>query len=171
MSFARGGFTVLELIVALALSAGLLLAGRALTEQMSEVEETIAVHAAVADSARVRARSLRAIIRNMDISSDSSGNFIGDPRMAKFPSWCTDGQVVRERCAVTLTVDSVVTLTDVSGTHVLVRGTEPGVLRYLLDARDGGHWYTSWGPQINLPLAVGIVFATDTMVFRVGDRG
>jgi prepilin-type N-terminal cleavage/methylation domain-containing protein len=172
MSFARrGGFTILELMVALALSAGILLAGRALTEQVTGVGETIAKSSALADSARVQARSLRGIVRNIDVGSDSSASFFGDGRTAKFVSWCTGGQLIKERCAVTLTVDSVVTLTDASGSHALRRGKDPGVLRYLFDARDGGHWYRSWGPEINLPLAIGVVFRTDTIVLRIGDRG
>jgi prepilin-type N-terminal cleavage/methylation domain-containing protein len=172
MSFARqNGFTILELMVALALSAGLLLAGRALTEQVASVGETIAVNASIADSARVRARWLRTTMRNMDIGSDSSSNFFGDARTAKFTSWCAEGQMPREQCAVKLTVDSVVTLTDASGAHILARSTDLGFLRYLRDSRDGGHWSRSWGPEINLPLAIGVVFRADTIVLRIGDRG
>ena len=172
MSFPRRrGFTILELMVALALSAGVLLAGRALTEQVAAVGDTIATNTAIADSSRVRARSLRAIVRNIAIGADSLSNFSGDARTAKFVSWCTGGDVLRERCAVTLTVDSVVTLTDSSASLVLLRDTVPGVLRYLGDARDGGHWYRSWGPGIVLPIAIGIVFRADTTVLRVGDRG
>jgi prepilin-type N-terminal cleavage/methylation domain-containing protein len=171
MSFSRRhGFTILELLVALVLSAGVLLAGRALTEQAAGVSETIAVDAAIADSARARARILRTVVRNIDIGSGTS-NFSGDTRTAKFASWCSDGQVLKQHCAVTLTVDSLVTLTDSSASRVLVRNTVPGVLRYLGDASDGGHWYRAWGPGVTLPLAVGIVFRTDTTVLRIGDRG
>jgi prepilin-type N-terminal cleavage/methylation domain-containing protein len=171
MSFSRRhGFTILELLVALVLSAGVLLAGRTLTEQAAGVSETIAVDAAVADSARARARFLRTVVRSIDIGSDTS-NFSGDARTAKFASWCSDGQVLKQHCAVTLTVDSLVTLTDSSASRVLVRYTVPGVLRYLGDASDGGHWYRSWGPEVTLPLAVGIIFGADTIVLRIGDRG
>jgi prepilin-type N-terminal cleavage/methylation domain-containing protein len=172
MSFhRRDGFTILELMVALALSAAILLAGRALFEQLAAVGDTMAVNTAIADSARVRARSLRGIIRNIDTGFNSPSNFFGDARTAKFTSWCTGGQVPKERCAVTLTVDSVVTLTDSSSAIVLLRDSVPGVLRYLGDARDGGHWYRSWGPGTTLPLAIGILFRSDTTVLRVGDRG
>jgi len=167
----RKGFTILELMVALAISASVLLAGRALIEQVAAVGDTIAGNAATADSARVRARALRAIVRNIDITTDSANNFSGDARTARFISWCTTDDALRERCAVTLTIDSVVTLTDSSASAVLLRDTVPGVLRYLGDARDGGHWYRSWGPGNLPPLAIGIVFRADTTVLRVGDRG
>jgi hypothetical protein len=152
------------------LSAGVLLAGRTLTEETAGVSETIAGDAAITDSARSRARLLRTIVRNIDIGSATS-NFSGDARTAKFASWCSDGQVQKQRCSVTLTVDSVVTLSDSSASRILVRNTVPGVLRYLGDAGDGGHWYRSWGPGVTLPLAVGIVFRADTIVLRIGDRG
>jgi prepilin-type N-terminal cleavage/methylation domain-containing protein len=166
----RRGFTIIELMVALTLSATFLLAGRALIEQVAEIGDTIGTNSAVADSVRAHARSLRAIVRNIDVASDST-NFSGDSRTAKFISWCTGRDIVRERCAVTLTIDSVVTLTDSSGYVVLLRDTVPGVLRYLADARDGGHWYRSWGAGTLAPLAIGIVFRTDTTVLRIGDRG
>ena len=167
----RDGFTILELMVALALSAGVLLAGRMLTEQVAAIGDTIAHNAAVADSGRVRSRALRAIVRNIEIATDSSNNFAGDARTAKFVSWCTGGDALKERCAVTLTTDSVVTLTEPKGSHVVLRDTVPGVLLYLGDARDGGHWFPSWGPGVVLPLAIGIVFRADTTVLRIGDRG
>jgi hypothetical protein len=158
-------------MVALALSAGVLLAGRMLTEQVAAIGDTIALNAAVADSARVRSRALRAIVRNIEIATDSSNNFAGDARAAKFVSWCTGGVALKERCAVTLKLDSVVTLTDPSGSRVVLRDTMPGALLYLGDARDGGHWFRSWGPGVVLPLAIGIVFRADTTVLRIGDRG
>jgi prepilin-type N-terminal cleavage/methylation domain-containing protein len=166
----RSGFTIIELMVALALSAIVLLAGRALTEQVSEIGATIALNAAVADSVRARARSLRAFVRDIDLGSDST-NFSGDSRTAKFVSSCTGSDIVRARCAVTLTIDSVVTVTDSSGSVVLLRDTAPGVFRYLADAHDGGHWYRSWGPGALTPLAIGIVVRSDTTVLRIGDRG
>jgi prepilin-type N-terminal cleavage/methylation domain-containing protein len=167
----RGGFTILELMVALALSAGVLLAGRMLTEQVAAIGDTIAINAAVADSGRTRYRALRAIVRNIEIAADSSVNFAGGPRTATFVSWCTGGDALKERCPVTLTADSVVTVTEPSGSLVVLRDTVPGVLYYLGDARDGGHWFRSWGPGVVLPLAIGIVFRADTTVLRIGDRG
>jgi prepilin-type N-terminal cleavage/methylation domain-containing protein len=167
----RAGFTILELMVALALSAGVLLAGRMLTEQVAAIGDTIALKAAVADSGRVRARALRAIVRNIEIATDSANNFAGDARTAKFVSWCTGSDALKVRCAVALTADSVVTLKDPSGSLVVLRDTVPGVLYYLGDARDGGHWLRTWGPGVDLPLAIGIVFRADTTVLRIGDRG
>jgi hypothetical protein len=156
-------------MVALTLSAGVLLIGRSLIEQVAAIGETMAVESSKADSARANTQFLHVIIRN--IETDSASQFAGDARTARFVSWCTGGERLRDRCAVTITVDSVVTLTTSSRTLVLVHDTAPGVLRYLGDSRDGGHWYRSWGPGIILPLAIGIVFRADTSVFRVGDRG
>ena len=168
----RKGFTILELMVALVLSAGVLVAGRALFEQLAAVGDTIVVNAAVADSTRIRARLLREIVRNIETSDGGAARgFFGDARSAKFTSWCTGREVLRERCDITLTVDSVVTLSDSTGPIVAVRQTVPGVLRYLADSHEGGRWYRSWGPGSTLPLAIGIVFRSDTTVLRVGDRG
>jgi prepilin-type N-terminal cleavage/methylation domain-containing protein len=167
----RDGFTILELMVALTLSAAVLLAGRMLTEQVAAIGDTIAFDAAVANSGRIRSRALHTIVRNIEIAADSSNNFVGDARTAKFVSWCTGGEALKERCDVTLKADSIVTLTDPSGSLVVLRDTVLGVLFYLGDARDGGHWSRSWGPGVVLPLAIGIVFRADTTVLRIGDRG
>jgi prepilin-type N-terminal cleavage/methylation domain-containing protein len=165
----RGGFTILELMVALTLSAAVLLVGRTLIEQVAATAETIAAQAASVDSVRFKAAALRAITRN--IETDPTMRFTGDARAAKFVSWCAGGERLRERCSVSLMVDTVVTITDSSRTMVVMQKSVPGVLRYLGDARDGGHWYRSWGPEIMLPLAIGIVFGSDTTVLRIGDRG
>jgi prepilin-type N-terminal cleavage/methylation domain-containing protein len=165
----HAGFTILELMVALALSVLMLLAGRSTMEQVAGAGETIRIDATIVDSARTRAQYLRTIIRS--IEPDTSIKFVGDSRDTRFATWCTGEEQIRKRCMVTLTVDSLVTLAEPARTLVVVRDRVPGVLRYLGDSRNGGAWYRSWGPGNILPLAIGIVFRTDTTVFRIGDRG
>jgi prepilin-type N-terminal cleavage/methylation domain-containing protein len=163
------GFTILELMVAVTLSALVLLAGRSMIEQVARGAETIGVDAAIADSARMRARYLRTIIRS--IEPDTSVNFVAGSQEARFATWCTGEERVTEQCVVTLTVDSLVRITEPSRALVVSRDSVQGELRYLGDARSGGTWYRSWGPGNTLPLAIGIVFRTDTTVLRIGDRG
>lgn len=165
----RAGFTILELMVAVTLSALVLLAGRSIIEQVAGAGETIGIDAAIADSARTRAQYLRTIIRS--IEPDTSMKFVGDSRDARFAAWCAGEEQVREQCVVTLTIDSLVTLAEPTRALVVARDRAPGTLRYLGDSRNGGTWYRSWGPGNILPLAIGIVFRTDTTVFRIGDRG
>ena len=45
------------------------------------------------------------------------------------------------------------------------------VLRYLMDANNGGHWVNSWPIGPTVPIAIGVVSRSDTVVYRVGARG
>lgn len=169
----RGGFTLLEVMVALTLSAGIILTGRLLLEQMGETGRAIVARSDAQDSVLAREETLRNLFRNIEVGPGDSVTFGGTERAMKFWSWCDSAGGLRGRCAVSVTVDTVLTVRSSTAEQpvVLLRGDSPGVFRYLNDARNGGQWYRAWGTGILVPLAVAVIFGTDTTVLRIGARG
>jgi prepilin-type N-terminal cleavage/methylation domain-containing protein len=170
----RRGFTLIELMLAITLAAGLLLAGRMLLEQVSQAEQEMVANGASADRIAGRERTLRELFRNLEVGTSDSVSFDGTQNAMHFTSWCDSAAGLRGKCGVTLTVDTVLTATVAgtsAGSTVLLRDTTAGEFLYLVDARAGGTWVHSWGRSIVAPIAVGVVFGRDTTVLRIGDRG
>jgi prepilin-type N-terminal cleavage/methylation domain-containing protein len=168
----RSGFTLIELMVALTIGAGLLLAGRLLLEQITATEHVIVVDSAAQDTNLTHGLLLRSLVRNLEVGTDSLTTFGGNEHIAQFTSWCIDSTALRTRCAVRLTIDTTLTVvTSITPLTVLQHTTETGQFRDLSDARNGGQWYRSWGIGLTAPLAIGVIVGHDTTVLRVGERG
>ena len=171
-SYYRSGFTLVELMVALTIGAGLLLAGRLLLEQVASAEQVIVADTTARDSTFLKARLLHSLVRNLEIGTDSVTTFAGNEHMAEFTSWCVDSIANRTRCTVRLVIDTTVTVvTSTCRPAILQRTTQVGEFRYLSDARNGGSWYRTWGIGITAPMAIGVIVGADTTVLRIGDRG
>lgn len=169
----RRGFTLLELMVAVVLGAGILMAGRLLLEQVTSASQTILFAQAASELRVSREQTLRELFRNLEIATTDSVTFGGTEHDMTFTSWCDSASGLRGRCRVTLTLDSVLAMTSSSDSArvVLARDTVLGVFRYLNDVHDGGQWLRGWGNGITIPLAIGVVFGHDTTVLRIGSRG
>ena len=173
----RGGFTLVEVMVAIAISAMVVAAGRLLLGELGDDAERIAVATAATDGAANADWFLHSLVGQIEVGSTASETFSGTDHEARFTSWCLVPQGWQERCTVTLTVggdDSVRTLEAMlsTGEHVVLRTQPPPlVLRYLTNAAAGGTWHRSWDPAIQAPLAIGIVTQADTTILRIGDRG
>jgi hypothetical protein len=158
-------------MVAVTISAGLLLAGRLLLDQISAAEHVIITDTAAYDTTMAHALFLRSLIRNLEVGPDSLTPFDGNEQITQFTSWCVDTTAQRTRCLVRLTIDTTLTVvTSLTPLAVLRRMTQGGQFRYLGDARNGGQWYRSWGPGITVPLAIGVIIGSDTTVLRIGER-
>ncbi len=165
------GFTLVELMVALTIGAGVLLAGRLLVEQITAAEHAIVATTAVQETTATHALMLRSLVRNLEVGTDSLTTFGGNEHLVQFTSWCIDTTRQRMRCAAHFTIDTtLIVTTSVIPSTVLQHMTAAGQFRYLGDARNGGHWYRSWGTGITVPLAIGVVVGNDTTVLRIGER-
>ncbi|HXC25158.1 MAG TPA: prepilin-type N-terminal cleavage/methylation domain-containing protein [Gemmatimonadaceae bacterium] len=168
----RSGFTLIELMVALTIGAGLLLAGRLLLEQITATEHIIVADSAAQDTSVTQGLLLHSLVRNLEVGTDSLTTFAGNEHIAQFTTWCIDTTALRIRCRVRLTIDTTLTaVTSATPLTTLQHTTKIGQFRYLSDARNGGQWYRSWGIGLTAPLAIGIIVGHDTTVLRVGDRG
>ena len=175
----RSGFTLVELVVALAVGGVAILGARSILATLADHADSIALVAAETDRIANGERMLRAIVGRLDISADSAA-FAGDEHQMRFTSWCEVPSGWQERCKVTLAVIPSATSSDTEVVAVVLSTGEviallarppPMRFRYLLDPGHGGRWLERWGAGITAPVAVGIVNESDTLIVRIGGRG
>lgn len=173
----RAGFTLVEVMVALLVSAVVLLGARMLLEQLSENASRTIAAAGKADADANGERMLRDLAGRLEVGTDGATQFSGEPNAARFGSWCDTPSGWLERCAVALVVrdgrdQSSIGVSFATGdTLTLLTRTVPIELRYLDDPRAGGRWFRSWGAGITAPLAFAVIAGADTMIVRIGERG
>lgn len=173
----RSGFTLIEVMVALLVSAIIVLGARTLLEQLGDSAQRTVAAATLADRAANGDQLLRDLAARLDMGGGDAARFSGDPTTTSFRSWCDSPSGWQERCAVTLVVRAgrggsalVGILTPGDSVTLLDRGT-PIELRYLGDPGSGGAWFSSWGAGITAPVALAVISGADTMIVRIGDRG
>lgn len=172
----RDGFTLLELIVAIALGAILLLTGRLVIEQVSDASRLVesgAVRNALAANGEAIARAL---VRRTESAALRPGALRGDGSVARLRTWCEAPAGWLERCEATLRITpregGAALEVAFAGTTVPVVPLPSGAtLIYLADARDGGRWVATWQNRLTTPLAIGIAAPADTILLRLGARG
>lgn len=187
VSFERRGFTLLELLVALSLSAVVLLGARAIAEQLADGAHRSSTAATQTDRAANAERVLREAAGRIEISARDNRFFDGTSNRARFETWCRVAAGWLERCSGMLLLDSIagpdsstgktpsraaLLLLLSSGDTIPVRiGFTHGSLWYIDDADHGGKWYSQWGRGITVPAAIGVLIDADTTLLRLGDRG
>lgn len=176
----RGGFTLIEVLVALTLAAMVVGAVRGLVEVLGDHALVTAARAREIDSDANAERTLRGLLGSAELATMDDERFDGTSSTANFMSWCAVPRGWRERCRVELAFEQVQGIADSvaligtlsTGERLRFRaGRGPGSIRYLGSARDGGTWFVAWRHSMAPPPAVAVVFGTDTLVVRVGDRG
>lgn len=178
----RSGFTLLEVLVAVMIAATVLLAADIVFEQLADSRSVIDRSTSKVDRERNAASTVARWVAQVDVSPRSGPgarprSFGGNDTSATFVSWCLAPGGWERECDVTLHVardTNAVAIVAIASTgdsaELPMHGSEVA-LRYLLDARDGGHWLRSWGAGPTTPLAIGIVSGADTLVLRIGARG
>jgi prepilin-type N-terminal cleavage/methylation domain-containing protein len=173
----RSAFTLIEVMVALALSGIVLLAARALLEATADNASRITEAAAVVDGDANAERTMRALVGRLEVGTLPGTDFAGDSLTAHFTSWCDVPRGWQERCTVTLgferdsTGPALVARTSVGDVLRLRDGFHGGALRYLNDPSAGGSWIHTWGTGITAPMAIGVMIDADTLIVRIGERG
>lgn len=177
---ARCGFTLMEIMVALALGGMILVGAHAVLTALADEEHALARRTTVSAAAANGLVTLRALVGRLEVGTPQAQPFAGTPAAARFTSWCDVPPGWLERCTVTLAIDTVrgspVLAARFDGQRVvLLRGVAPGGLRYLESAAGGGTWFRQWGAGISAPLAIGVIRLeggrTDTLLVRIGARG
>ena len=172
-----GGFTLIEVVIALALSGIVLLGARTLLSEMADNERRIAESAAVAEADANGERLLRTLLGRLDMGESEQLRFGGTPTNARFTSWCDVPSGWLERCEVELAIEargnggSLVARFGDGSVIPLVRGFRHGALRYLNTPANGGEWFQSWGTGVTAPLAISVILDRDTLIVRIGERG
>ena len=186
----RAGFTLLEVVVALAITGMVLLGARLVFGQLADGAERVAEEAAALDREANAMRYLRELVGSAEVqpaAEDGSGEraFVGEAGGVRFWTWCEVSAGWQERCQATLGLladdsggagragDAAVLAVRVGGGDVLTlrRGLRRARLAYLSDAALGGRWMRNWESTVSLPLAIGVLSADDTVIVRIGERG
>jgi prepilin-type N-terminal cleavage/methylation domain-containing protein len=174
----RNGFTLIELMVAIALSGIVLLGARALWESLASSVDRLRSEATV-DGADVNGeRLLRSLVGRLEVGTDQSHEFAGDEHQARFTTWCDMPAGWLERCAAVIGIEpdsgtglALVARLSTGEVITLQRGFGSGMLRYLNDPIGRGVWFRIWGHGITAPLAIGVITDGDTAIVRIGERG
>lgn len=173
------GFTLVEVMVAVAVIGVVLVGARTMLGQIADDADRIGAAAREADRDANAEALLRAIVGRVDVSPGAGTEirFEGEPQGARFHSWCEVPDGWLEACRVSLGFielegASALVLRLSTGELVpLRRGLRAGEIVYLRDAAAGGRWVRSWGATITAPQALGIVVDGDTTIVRIGERG
>ena len=170
----RGGFTLLELVVALAFAATVFLGARMLLDALSASRDELARETALNDERANGERLLRSLVAHAEAGDDSTSGFQGDQATARFSSWCATPASWLERCRVRLAVhrkgaESIITASVRLGETIRVwRQVGTVELRYLDRLARDTSWTTTWESRIAVPTAIGVVSGGDTVVLVVG---
>lgn len=172
-----GGFTLLELLVGIMIAAGLLLALREGAFSFANVSMAALRQARDNERLMIERRRLERLVSDMQLDSNSMGTLTGTTQRAEFDSWCAVPEGWEESCRVLLAVvadstgHSELELRSTESTSTMRASTRDSLaLAYLIDASNGGLWRTSWARAWSLPLAVGVVDGSDTLIFPIGER-
>jgi prepilin-type N-terminal cleavage/methylation domain-containing protein len=174
----RSGVTLVELIIALAISGLAILGCVMLLDQLNDAHARISRDRVADATAGNGDRLLRRLLVDAHTTADTADRFRGDEHNASYVTLCDVPSGWPEACRVTLSLDSLRDSTvivayiahDSSGDERLdVRGVlGPATFRYLdLSARDS-LWVRKWATSIALPSAIALVVGFDTTVFPLG---
>ena len=161
--------------MALTLGGAVLLGARILLEALGDHTVRAAGLARATDgdaNAEHAARSIVARLRLVDPAPPVEG----EPREARFGSWCETPRNWLEPCAVRLVVEAdgelarVVMELSTGERIILRRGIAAAELRYLASAETGGMWRARWPASLATPLGVAVISDRDTMLLRIGER-
>lgn len=173
----RLGVTLLELMVALAVTGLSLVAGRLMIQTIDDSGRTISAFARQSDTNANADRVLRSLLGRAEVSADSLRRFRGDSLAVSFDSWCDRPAGWIERCRVGLamgfTEDSSVVTASLSSGDVLRIRSVYGIasFRYVTRDSSGTRWLQAWGNSITAPYALSIVSVRDTIILIIGERG
>jgi prepilin-type N-terminal cleavage/methylation domain-containing protein len=173
----RGGFTLVEVVVAISVSGLVLLGAHALLVGVADATDRLTAVTREAERSANGERLLRTLFARVEVGTSPVQRFAGDPRKARFTSWCDSPRGWQERCEVAVVFDSLggrpAFVVVLSTGEVLPLRTHfgSGELRYLADPAAGGSWVRQWGPGAEAPVAVGVIVDHDTMIVRIGERG
>jgi prepilin-type N-terminal cleavage/methylation domain-containing protein len=169
----RAGFTLMEVLVAIVIGAGVVVTARAILVAIGDGTQRLADASAVHDAERNADQLLRTALLQARTLSQDSVSFLGTSRGFVLRSWCPAPGGWTEPCDVTVAVlDStpgIVMRLGLIAADLMVRHADRSAeLRYLASAANGGTWLRGWSSPSELPLAVGLLIDGDTLMLPVG---
>ncbi|MBX3175253.1 MAG: hypothetical protein KF709_12630 [Gemmatimonadaceae bacterium] len=172
----RSGFTVLELAIALSLTAMLLLTAVTSLDGLRRLTTVTQQRAVQLSEFAIGYHVLRDLLGTTQVGLAKSDRFSGDSRSVSVLALCRTAGGWRERCRASISLSP-------NGEHTRVswssgRGTPQGLFdvagiaefRFSDPGGAGAGWQSSWGTGTAAPRLVALVASSDTMFFSVGSR-
>lgn len=172
----RRAFTLLELVLSLALTGLLALVARTLLDALGHVAVRADVQATRTASATNAAEALRVVLAQVRLPDSARQAFSGSADLAEFRSWCDSPSGRPERCTVRLDLGTsqpaalrIRMRLRAGRTDILLTDLgAPTVLLYQERGHTQAVWTRSWTRGSTLPSALGVLVGVDTLVFPVG---
>lgn len=171
------GFTLFEIIVAMAVGGLVMLGARQLFETLAQSARAVAHYTTTTAQGANGEMMLRELVRRAEVGLEIAP-FDGTALSARFSTWCDVVGGWSERCVVMLVPNAA---TESLPLVSVLQQAESGDVRLLLigvrqlmyfDGSSGTReWKHAWLPGSPLPLAMGLVRSTDTLILRIGQRG
>jgi prepilin-type N-terminal cleavage/methylation domain-containing protein len=171
----RRGFTLLEVLVALAISAVIAFAARGYAEALARSSRELAALSGEHHHRMLAERMLRRAILSAGHAQPGHARFDGLPARAIMTTTCPTPAGWLEPCRVELQVrslrgdDVLVALHDGGAPLELMRGRSISFL-FLDSARASSSWKTRWEAGIAMPQAMAILADEDTTIYRLSVR-
>ena len=175
----RRAFTVIELLVALAIGATAVLIVRLGVEVIAQASVSISRAARRTDREANRDALVRGLLGRVESGITPDDRFVGDAQIMAFTTWCDAPGGYQSRCRIRLEAtahgssdtirllmpdDAVAVWTDIRTID----------FRYLVIPTPDG-WRPTWNDPVRAPLAISIRFARDgepdSVFVRIGERG
>jgi prepilin-type N-terminal cleavage/methylation domain-containing protein len=168
----RTGFTLVELAAAIVVAGFAMLGAVLLLEAVDDSRARIARDARLIGGGAERSAMLRELLANAFATFDSTRPFEGSEDAVDFWTRCAAPRGWLAPCRVAM---AIAPRRDSATLTVRVDGTEPrAVAHYASAARlsyldvEHGRWTSAWRASAELPGAMGVVIARDTLVYLVG---
>ena len=167
----RSGLTLLEVLVALMLTATIAAMARTTIESAQRFSALERATAAAHDRQMNGERHLKALVVRSFVQ-DSATRFLGTARGFVLSTFCETGGGWLEECRVAVDV----AVTPAPTVRFTVPRQETSVLSFAAPVRiaymlGSGTWVADWNSQTTLPLAIAIESGERVLVLRIGDRG
>lgn len=169
------GVTLLELVVALAISGLAILGGVVLLDQLTDSDKRITQDSIRDATTGNGDRLLRRLLVDARATTDTAMRFRGDEHNAAYLTLCDTPSGWPEQCRVTLSIDSlpdtsaIIAETDRGERFEVRRLLGAATFRFLdLSSSPESLWVRKWATSIELPGAIALVVGVDTTVLPLG---
>jgi len=173
----RRGFTLLEVVVALAVGALVVLVAERLFTSVADASHRLAVARTTLDRTENARRWLAAALGSVEVDAPSGQSFEGHADRATFTTWLrtSGGWWAPVRLTIGLSDGRLVAAPVPGNTLVLADSVTSVGLDYLLAPRADSPWAWEWVSGVSAPLAVRVRVTkgamADTLLFVIGERG
>lgn len=169
------GFSLVELMVAMAIAGMMLVSARIMLEQLADGADGVIAARSRAERRANAERLLYELVGRTESAGAVPKAVTGDDSYSTIATWCDSPGGWLEACTISLHImkrDSLDALVLVmQGDTVEIKEARRLRILYLADARNGGTWLQAWSSVITTPAAIGIATDEDTSIVRIGERG